>query len=88
MRIVLAVISFSTIGSVGLVMYGRIRQYRTDLRRDQNAYEGASAIPQVNYLSRANYSPAGHRLLLMFWVWHGVMIATIVTDLWLIFNSL
>ena len=88
MRVVLAVMSFWAVGAVGVVMYSRIRRYRTDLRPDQSAYEGASAIPQVNYLSRANYSPTGHHLLRIFWVWHGVMIATVVTDLWLIFKRL
>jgi hypothetical protein len=87
MRILFAVLSFWMMGSIGLVIYSRIRQYRIDLKPDQSAYEGASSIPQVNYLSPANYSPAGRRLLRLFWVWHGLMFVTVVTDGWLIFST-
>ena len=87
LRIILAVAAFWITGAVGLVLGSALRRYRTDLKPDQNAYEGASSIPMVNYLSPGNYSKDGLVLLRWFWVWHAAMPIAIVTALWLVMST-
>jgi hypothetical protein len=73
---------FSLVQFWGLVLFVRIRPYRIDIKRAQNAYEGASRSNKINYLSRANYSPDGQRLLRWFWVQHAAQVATAGILLW------
>lgn len=88
MRIALAVIVLLVVGSCGLVLFSRVRHYRIDIAPNQNAYDGASRFPPVNYLSRANYAPEGRPLLRWLWAWHAAMAIVVVIALWLIFSSL
>jgi hypothetical protein len=87
LRIILAVAAFGITGAVGLVLYSALRRYRTDLKPGQDAYDGASSIPIVNYLSPGNYSNDGLVLLRWFWAWHGAMAIAIVTALWLVMST-
>lgn len=84
LRILLAAALFWILGTIGLVLFSALRSYRTDLTRDQNAYEGSSWLPIVNYLSAGNYSHDGLRLLRVFWAWHLAMFIALVAIAWLV----
>jgi hypothetical protein len=86
-RIILAVGVFWVTGTVGLALYSAVRRYRTDLKPDQNAYEGSSKFPIVNYLSPGNYSQDGRPLLRWFWAWHAAMPIAVVIVLWLVMST-
>lgn len=85
-RIVLAVGLSWIAGAVGLVLFAAIRRYRIDIKPTQDAYQGASRLPPVNYLSPRNYTPAGQRLLRWFWAWYLLMLIVAIVD-WLLVTA-
>lgn len=87
LKILVAVIAFWVVGAIGILLFVAIRRYRTDLRPNQTAYEGASRLPVVNYMSPNNYAREGLRLLRWFWAWHIVMLAVAATAAWLILTT-
>jgi hypothetical protein len=86
-RLIVAALTSCLMAAIGLVLFSRLRPFRVDLAPDQNAYEGSSRFPPVNYLSRRNYSSDGHALLVLFWGWHLLMPFALAAIMWLVSST-
>jgi len=86
-RILVGLALWFVFGIAGAVLLLSLRRYRVDLQRDHNAWDGASWLPPVNYLSRTNYSAKGQRLLRWLWAWHLAALIAFAVIGWLVLTA-
>jgi len=77
--LLLLVISIVVLMMVYVVLIYHLNRYRCDIDPKDGLGAGRSRVWQINVLRWSNYHPAGHRLLLVLYLVHGLFLALLVS---------